>query len=490
MTFAPSAHQQAIFDFVANGKGSAIVVARAGSGKSTTIVEAVKFIPTTKSVTILAFNRAIAEDVKGKVAALGRTNVQAKTFHSLGFGAVAKYIGGLVTVDGGKVRKLARASWPEALFDIYGEFSSRLVGLAKGEGIGALVPDTTDAWYGLIQHHDLSLDSDDASEARAVELARELLGKSNAAAKTGSIDFDDQLYLVILWKLRLWQNDFLFVDEAQDTNPVRRALARLALRPNGRLIAVGDDKQAIYGFTGASSGALDLIATAFDAKRFPLTVSYRCPKAVVALAQTIVPDLQAAEGAAEGEVLHVEDIAKAGLGSQDAVLCRQTAPLVELAFGLIGKGTACKVLGREIGDGLVSLIKKQKAKGIEGLLEKLEAWKVREVARFIAKGEEVRAEGVEDRVACILTVIAQLPETQRTVPALIERISNLFADENGCLTLSTIHKAKGREWDRVAIIRSDLLPSKWARQAWQQLQERNLIYVAYTRARKALVFVA
>jgi len=82
--------------------------------------------------------------------------------------------------------------------------------------------------------------------------ARSLIQASNESAKLGMLDFDDQLYLPLLWKLRLFQNDFVFIDEAQDTNPVRRALAKLALRPGGRLIAVGDPRQAIYGFTGAS----------------------------------------------------------------------------------------------------------------------------------------------------------------------------------------------------------------------------------------------
>ena len=56
------------------------------------------------------------------------------------------------------------------------------------------------------------------------------------------------------------------------------------------------------------------------------------------------------------------------------------------------------------------------------------------------------------------------------------------------LTLSTIHKSKGREWDRVFILgRTRYLPSPWARKEWQQLQEKNLEYVALTRAKDTLV---
>jgi superfamily I DNA/RNA helicase len=67
------------------------------------------------------------------------------------------------------------------------------------------------------------------------------------------------------------------------------------------------------------------------------------------------------------------------------------------------------------------------------------------------------------------------------------KIDNLFADGNGKLLLSTIHKAKGREWDNVAILAPELSPSRWARQDWQVEQELNLIYVRDTRVRHTTI---
>jgi superfamily I DNA/RNA helicase len=61
--------------------------------------------------------------------------------------------------------------------------------------------------------------------------------------------------------------------------------------------------------------------------------------------------------------------------------------------------------------------------------------------------------------------------------------------QNGCLTLCTVHKAKGLEWNRVYILDEFLMPSKYARQAWQQQQETNLQYVAVTRAKQELKFI-
>ncbi len=511
--FIPSPYQQNFFTWVRDGRGSCILVAVAGAGKSTSIQEALALIPEERSVHVFVFNAPIAKEWKERLARLvereGRPfrGVRTSTFHSAGFAAVCKRLGKRpqeVETDGRKLQKLVREWLGEAEQELYGDFICKLVGFAKGEGIGALTPDAEDRWYALIQHHDLYLDADEADEVRAVQLARELLRRSNEAAQTGFIDYDDQLYLVILWRLRLWQNDWVFVDEAQDTNPVRRAIAKLALRPGGRLVAVGDPRQAIYGFTGASHDALDLIKREFNCVELPLTVSYRCAQAVVRQAQTIVDHIEAAPTAIEGSVSHLI-LAEAlrVLDNHDVVLCRQTAPLIELAYDLVAKGVGCAVLGRDIGTGLVNLIRKTRARWIDprnvdadtglgdgtSLIERLRAYREREVAKFTAKGEEQKAEAVTDRVACVTVVIDHLPENARTIAALVAKIEGMFSDTNGVLMLSTIHKAKGREWRRVGVLRPDLMPSKWARQEHQYLQELNLQYVAYTRAMEELIFI-
>jgi len=467
---APSLYQQAIFREIATGRGSLIVKAVAGSGKTTTCVQSLRYIP-----------------------GVDLTRVRASTFHSAGFKAVAKKLDlpfASIKTDGGKVGQLARETLGEVEQNLYGSFCAQLVGLAKGQGIGVLSPDSADAWFNLIQHHDLYLEDEQADEERAVQIARDLLKKSNEVAKQGRLDFDDMLYLPLLWRLRLWQNDYVYVDEAQDTNPVRRALAKLALRPGGRLIAVGDERQAIYGFTGASHDAMDLIRQEFNCKELPLTVSYRCPKAVGRKAQELVEYFEVAPTAIEGSVdtLTLPEALKV-LGPHDAILCRQTRPLISLAFTLIAAGTGCAILGRDIAKGLVDLIKKRKASGIDALTSKLEAFRDREVARFLAKGEEGKAESITDRVGCVLTVIEHLAEDERTVPKLVLKLESMFTDTNGVLLLSTVHKAKGREWDNVAILEPELMPSKWARQDWQYQQELNLMYVAWTRAIKSLIFI-
>ena len=334
-TFTPSKYQQDLFNFVEKGRGSCVLVAVAGSGKTTSVIEALRFVKPGLSVKLLAFNTTIAKELTERLTERGLDPryVSAATFHSLCFGAVRKYLDALgVRVgkpDGNKLRTLLHdmLGKESADYAAYGDFAAKLVGLARGDGIGVLTPDTLAAWAALSSHHDLQLETDDATEEKGIEIARRLLQRSNAAAAQGVIDFDDMLYCVLLWKLRLWQNDWVFIDEAQDTNPVRRAIAKLALRPGGRLVAVGDPRQAIYGFTGASHDAIDLIKSEFNAIELPLTVSYRCARSVVELAQTVVSHIEAAPNADEGSVrrclLHE---ALPLLTKTDAVLCRQTAP--------------------------------------------------------------------------------------------------------------------------------------------------------------------
>jgi DNA helicase-2/ATP-dependent DNA helicase PcrA len=504
---AASAYQAAVFDHFRFGRGSVIVTAVAGSGKTTTMKNALRYLPDWMHVQMFAFNTGAADQLNDAIEELkGRgektyKHVRAGTFHSVGLGAVIRSLNlpkAQIKIEDGKCRRLLRERLGDdgiETYEMYGSFALALVKLAKGQGIGALVPDTDDRWFDLVDHHGLYLDNLEASVETGIELARRLLGWSNEAAKTGWLDFDDQLYLVILWKLRLWQNHVVICDEAQDTNPVRRAMLHLALKDGGRLYAVGDPKQSIYGFTGASTDAMDLIAKEFRTRDLPLTVSYRCARSIVERAQTWVPYIEAAETAPLGVVS--DDLplyqALAQVTAADAILCRQTAPLVSVAYGLIARGRACQILGKEIGQGLVNLIGQQKARGIDRLIEKLSTWRDREAGRFIAKGEETKAEAIGDRVNCILIIIEALAENERTIPALIAKIQGMFADlkdgeKQNVLTLCTQHKAKGKEWDTVVILRPELNPSKAARQEWQEEQEINLMYVAATRAKSHLIY--
>lgn len=498
--FVSSPYQQAVFDFVATGRGSAMVTAVAGSGKTTTVKKSFAFIDPRLTTSYLVFNKRNADEAKADPEM--PKHVRVATFHSVGFSAWNYFKGKAVSVDlSNKSRSLMDANFGDDACRTYSSFACKLVSLAKQVGMGFLAPDSIDVWTQLIDHYDVTLDSEGATEAEGIEIARQLLRLSVAAAdpKTGVsvIDGDDMLYMPMLRNVRFFPHDWLFVDEAQDTNDLQLAMLRRMLKPSGRLVAVGDRKQAIYGFRGASASAMDNIAKAFNAIELPLTISYRCSKSVVAQAQTIVPYIEASESAPEGVVRGLQKDAEGNSVPEtfdpgDAIICRNTAPLIQKAYELIGKGIGCKVLGREIGQGLINLIKKMKARDIDNLQEKLDAWAQRETAKFMAKGQEQKAEAVNDKISAITAVISFLPEDSRDVATLIQNIENMFSDTNDArlITLATVHKAKGLEWHRVFILEPELMPSRWARQAWQQEQEQNIMYVAWTRAKLELVFLS
>jgi superfamily I DNA/RNA helicase len=259
------------------------------------------------------------------------------------------------------------------------------------------------------------------------------------------------------------------------------------------VIAVGDDYQAIYGFTGADADALDLIARDFNCQELPLTVSYRCPQAVVKFAQQWVDDIQHAPTAVVGEVRRstmVEFLKRNDLTGGTAVLSRVNKPLVALAFRLIRQRIPCRVEGRDIASRIVKLIQRWKVKSLDGLEKKLDTYLEKETVKLLAKKQEAKLAEVEDAVETVRVVIDQCRLEKKTqVQDAVDYVNGLFADNvKDMLVLSSIHKSKGREWQRVFWLdRHGTCPSKWARQAWQQEQERNLMYVAATRAQELLV---
>lgn len=497
--FVPSPQQREIFDFIQNGTGHAIVIAVAGSGKSTTLVNSLPYISPRDRVIMLAFNASIAKELQERVA--GYSNVTARTFHSVGYGLLAKYLNRKISPDPKKCIKLFETHYGTELAAKYGLFCANLASYAKGEGLGAIAPLTEAGLLDLVEHHELELTAEDSDVYTGAQLTMELIKLSNRAAEQGSVDFDDLLYLPLLWDLKFFQYNFVFVDEAQDTNPTRREFAKRMIRPRyGRSVWVGDPKQSIYGFTGASSDAMDLIKRDFRATTLGLTFSYRCPQEVVKAAQQYVPYIQAHPDAPKGHfnpkgvVLdskgeeRIFDIRS--LTSEDAILCRNTAPLVKCAYWLIANNVACVVLGREIGQGLVNFIKKFKGQDLDEVLDKMEEQVGEQVAQLRLDKKDHKADALEDKKECILAITESLPGDDYTVEGIIRRIEDLFSDESkGRLTLSTGHKSKGREWPTVVVLDPWLMPSKRATQPWQLEQEENLIYVVYTRAKDTLILM-
>lgn len=474
-----STYQQNIFHFVATGTGNAIVVAVAGSGKSTTIVEAMK-LALGQSI-FLAFNKAIADELK-------RKGVNARTFHSLVFGPVVRHC----RQDGPTLDKLRRIGRDMFSFNenkLYGPFAQRMVGLARGMGIGipGMTADTEEEWIALAEHHDLEPDSEEADFGEAIDAARRLF---DACIEDARVDFDDMLYRAVRDNITLPKFDLVFVDEAQDTNPIQRAILRKIMVPGARLVAVGDPAQAIYGFRGADSDALATLGREFNCVELPLSITYRCPRAIVEYAQQWVSHIEARPNAPEGVVNDLgSDWNPLDFIPGDLVVCRKSAPLIQAAFRFIRAGVPVQVLGRDIGEGLKALIKKMNARHVDQLAEKLVQWREREVAKCMKDEDEAKAESIRDRADVVLFLIDELKEDHRTIADLEAGIDWLFRDKSKAVIFCTGHKSKGLEAPRVFWLGRSECPAKWARKPWQRQQEVNLCYVITTRAMAELAFM-
>jgi len=487
-------HQEAVFDFLLNGTGHAIVEAVAGSGKTTTLVEATRRISQTgKSVALCAYNTKMGNELKERTKSM--VGVFAGTLHSFGFRAI---VNNPVTVDGKKIKPImeknkvrlilaSKQMLDDRLFK-YSPMIEEMVRLAKDTGIGFFCPvDEKSKYYDLIDKYDLTIENGVCDYEYAIAEAIDVLRRSNADLKT--FDFSDMVYLPLLRNLKVWQNDFVFIDEAQDTNPTRRALASKMLKGDGRLVAVGDPHQAIFGFTGADNDALEQIREAFGAITLPLTVSFRCPVKVVELARNYVDHITAHKSNEEGIVgtATYEEVTSElnplNLGGGDAILCRKNAPLIDTAFNLIRKGIPCKIEGRDVANQLISLCRKWKVSSLEQLQKRVDDYCDREVQKALAKGNDMKAERIKDKVETLNVLIERAEEKSLDVSELTSMIADMFGDsEKGetkkLLVLSSVHKAKGLEWSRVfGLGMHQFMPSSWARQNLERQQERNLAYV-------------
>lgn len=456
------------------------------------------------STLMLAFNKPIATELQEKLKLRGIDwkRVRASTVHSAGLGAYRKTFPKSEFNEHKVADICAQAILMQKIPADIAPYSStvcKLVSLAKQVGIGireiAPIGDDT-VWMEVIEHFDL-LEDDNAEKkvGGIIAGAQLVLAKSNDM--TDWFDYDDMVYMPLVHAVKFWQYDNVIVDEAQDTNAVRRLLVKALLRRNGRLIAVGDRNQAIYAFSGADSNSLDLIKNAFGCIELPLTVTYRCPKAVVTFAHKWVHHIQAHETAPEGKVSYssFEDfIKRKDLDGNCAVICRNTKPLVSAAFAMIREKIPCRIEGREIGTGLTKLATRWSSiKTINALREKLEEWREREVKKAEKKRKDARVQQVNDQAETLGVIMDACKEkSQHHITDVVDYIDNIFADQvSGILTLSTIHKSKGREWQKVFWLdRVNTCPSSYARQEWERQAEKNLCYVAATRAKNELIELA
>lgn len=492
--FTPSPYQTAIFDWIEFGHGNAFVEAVAGSGKTTTIVNGAQRIPRTlRERLFLAFNRSIVAELKSR---LGNT-AECLTLNGLGHRALARRFkrdGKPLILKGDKYRQIVRDTvdgfglkGKEGPGEIY-RAAEKLVGFAQA----ALSGTSDEALCDVADHYGVEF-PDGCAPEDFLAVVRSAMKQGVALGKEGVISFDDQIWLPLVWNLPIPQYDFVMVDEAQDLSKAKTELALRAVKPSGRSLFVGDRYQSIYGFAGADARSVANIIERTKAKVLPLSVSYRCPKAVIERAKTIVPHIEWAPNAADGLVETIsskELLAMARPG--DAIICRLTAPLVKQAIEFMRRGTPVTVKGRDIAGGLIKVANTVGRTCLwDDFLSALELYSERRIEEiYQLKDAEKKLQAHEDTVEALVALHDGLQA--RSLDDFTAQIDRLFSDGDDAtkIVLLTAHRAKGLEWRNVFIIAPDKMPMSWkGQQDWELEQERNLHYVAITRAQEALRYV-
>lgn len=493
-----TSQQQAFFSFLDSCNQSCILKAAAGSGKTTTLVEGVKHLR--GSVLAIAFNVKIKKELESCIG----SSAVCKTLNGVGHRALVNMMGHRVGIEQDKIFKIIKrivdsdkrlgASWGSA---------SQLVSRARHNGLvpkgtpgqwTAFLEDTEENWADLAAHHGIDFDRE------VLELARKTLRQSNTLTWKGQCDYDDQIYVPCCFGGQFDKFDNVIVDEAQDLSILQHRVVKKSLKPGGRVVAAGDENQAIYGWRSAASDSIDRLIETFSLEELDLTVSFRCGRAIIDVAQRIVPRIEARPDAHEGEVKHLAEFSPANFSHGDVVLCRNNGPIIQLAYRLITSGTPCFVIGRDIGKGLKALVKKLQSRysftSAEQLAVAATEWREVETNRLSAVGKYSQIQPVHDKADSLLAIISG--SGAQTVQEVLDRIDQLFNRKTGKVALSTVHRAKGLEWSRVFFLDPQLIPSVWALKAlerdpiqyeWMRKEEDNIFYVAVTRAIDQLIYI-
>lgn len=482
--FTPSAYQEAVFEFVRSERRDAIVNAVAGSGKTTTLVEAAKLI---KGHSIFcAFNKHIAEEIRGK---LHYTFMQARTIHSIGFECVREALSHIRKLQPWehkykKIIKDYRLSYQDE-FKKMPQLSFHLFKLVNMVRLTLTDVNDAEAVEQMADHYSLTFQrSLHYEKLKSILIIGDLL-----AEREGKIDFTDMLWLPYKWNLQPFQYREIFVDEAQDLSAAQLNLVLKLREKGGRYLFCGDPMQAIFMFAGASCDSYWKIKEATNARELPLSICYRCPQLHLVMARSLVPHIEAHPEAKLGELeaVHTQYVLEEAR-ENDLIICRRNAPLLKYCLLLIQQEKHARIRGRDVADELKETIKAISitCKNYDKFPEGVELYLQQEEAAL--KERKAREDSFDDLIdLCETLLICYETFVARNYDELISCIDSIFADEGSAIWFSSVHRSKGLEANRIFILEYERLGRVRTRQTDDEYQqELNLKYVALTRAKSSL----
>lgn len=476
--FRPTAEQETALVLYATGQ-SMVIEAGAGTGKTSTLLLLAKSDPS-KRVQYVAFNKAIVAEVGAKLPA----NATASTVHSLAFRAVG---GAYKARIDARVRMTSdRVAAILGIDPIYvGDGDARRAlnpGFLAGQVMKALNQFCQSADRAPTVRHFAPIDGvdslrDDGTRSYDVSnmIARTLLpALQKAWADTQRVDgilpFGHNY--IKIWQLSnpTISGDVIMFDEAQDASPLLADI--VAQQHHAQRVYVGDSAQAIYGFTGAIDAIAGMKAEGLAVAN--LSQSFRFGPAIAARANRFLDDLDA-----DLRLTGLDSIPSTleDLDDPDAILTRTNAAAVEAILTARANG----VVAHLVGNGKETLAFARAARD----LDTVGTTSYGDLACF-SSWAEVVAYSEQDALGEDLALNVKLVE-KFTADVIIEALSHMPREDEADLVVSTAHKSKGREWDRVRIA-SDFVPQTKPGEEPRDPShdEIRLRYVACTRAKLTL----
>jgi ATP-dependent DNA helicase UvrD/PcrA len=491
-------------------RGPVCILAGAGSGKTTTITHRIAsqvasgaFAPS--QILAVTFTDKAAGEMRSRLAGLGVTGARASTFHSAALSQLRYFrpdaVGRILASKALLVYNLVRALPPPFKFRAAGDFATEIE-RARNRRIqptrylesldGHAPPVPGDVMHRVYERYEL------------------------VKREQGLIDFEDLLERAI----ELFEDEHVAaefreryhaftVDEYQDVNLLQQTLLDAWLGGRDELCVVGDDYQSIYGFTGATPEYLLGVTQRFPhATVIRLEENYRSTPEVLELANQLVPKLGGAEkvlrpvrpsgpapevrpfSTVEAEARDlVQRIRSAGCPLEEiAVLARTHARLADFEAVLADAGIPHQ--------GAALLTREAARRMLHALDPAGPASQVRKIALDLGWLTQPPPDKLGDReqtrqsdLARLVRLAEEVGRTGADFRAELERRFGHGGEARRGVHLLTYHGAKGLEFEVVLLPRLEEkeLPTKLARTAAEIDEERRLLYVGMTRAKRGLV---
>ena len=386
MNFKLSAYQENILNTVKSTNKNILVDAKAGSGKTSTLILISEAIQKQGNKCLfLAFNKHIVEELKGK---MDTTDCAVKTIHSLGYSYLRSFLyrqygqNYKMDLDENKLREIVKHKFEE---DGYQqsviEHNIDKTGTELKDFIRTLISETCHL-INFCRFHMTNYHEQDKVRKLALSCCRtiieENIGFDNYPTlvesvidklkndfenpeiidglPTYKVDFTDMIYFPVYykmippWSIREYL-DYVLIDECQDLSELQQEFLK-TLGNKSRFIFVGDEKQAIYGFAGADTKSIFKLTQRYDLEQLPLNICYRCPKKVIKLVQQeVLPTIEYNKERPDvGEVYCIErsEIIK-NLEKNDVIITRRNSDLLRLFIDLsVKKKIQVRLLNKDL----------------------------------------------------------------------------------------------------------------------------------------------